>query len=199
MSIYDGLVRVPDVDREIERAANYLYGIPFGVERAMYSAFNRAAYAGRTAGVRALRMEYTVPYKTVLESMAIKKADRKNLTATVTSKGSNLRLSEFRHKPTTDTTGGRRAQVRVSVRKGSDKPIGQGFIHKGNVKQRVGKTRYPVKPLYGPAVPVMMNNPDVVNAMQNAMIETAVKRLDHETGRILAGHGRKTAGGANRW
>lgn len=193
------IMGIEDVEREIERAAQYLSGVPFGVERAMIGAFNRAAMAGRTEGARQVRAEYTVPYKEVLKSYKLDRATRQKISASVESKGASLRLSTFRHNPKTDTTGARRRQVRVSVKQGSAKPIGQGFVHKGNIFQRVGKTSRPIKHLAGPAIPVMLNNPNVVDAVQGRMVEVSIKRLDHEVGRILAGHGRQTRSGANRW
>lgn len=78
--------------------------------------------------------------------------------------------------------------MRVAVKRGGKKPIGQGFIHEGRIFQRVGKSSYPVQFLHGVAVPVMLNKPQVVDAVQNAQMEKAVERLDHEVSRLLAGH-----------
>jgi len=179
---------VEEVEREIERAAKYLVGIKGGTERALFHAFNRAAFAGRTAGNRAVRKVYTIPAKNVRDSFKMELANRNNLEATLTSRGGRVALHTFRHNPRTDTTGARRRQVRVSVKQGSAKPIGQGFIHEGKIFQRVGKSSYPIQFLHGIAIPVMLNNPDVVDAVQEKMMETAVKRLDHEVTRMLAGY-----------
>ncbi len=179
---------VEEVEREIERAQKYLAGIPRGAERAMMHAFNRAASAGKKAGAKAVSARYTIPPKRVKKAFRTIRANTKNLEATLESRDRRLALHTFRHNPRTDTTGGRRRQVRVAVKRGSAKPIGQGFIHEGKIFQRVGKSSYPIQFLHGVAIPVMLNNPDVVDAVQDKMMETAVKRLDHEVTRMLAGY-----------
>ena len=51
--------------------------------------------------------------------------------------------------------------------------------------QRIGKTRLPIEKKIGPAVPSMIGNPDVVEAIEEKTQEAVVKRLDHEVNRIL--------------
>lgn len=182
------LTGVEEMEREIERARIYLIGIPRGVERAVMHSFNRAASAGKKAGAKAVSARYTVPPKRVKKAFRTIRANTKNLEATLESRDRRLALHTFRHNPKTDTTGARRRQVRVAVKRGSTKPIGQGFIHEGKIFQRVGKSSYPIQFLHGLAVPVMLNNSEVVNAVQDTMMGKAKERLDHEVSRLLAGH-----------
>lgn len=180
---------VEEVEREIERAQKYLAGIPRGAERAMMHAFNRAVSAGKKQGAKAVGARYTIPPKRVKKAFRTIRANTKNLEATLESRDRRLALHTFQHNPKTDTTGARRRQVRVAVKRGSaKKPIGQGFIHEGKIFQRVGKTSYPIQFLHGLAIPVMLNNPDVVGVVQDTMMDKTVERLDHEVERLLAGY-----------
>lgn len=170
-----------------EKAAKLLAGIPNGVETAMSRAFNRALQEGRTAGTREVTKQYTVKAKDVRSTFAMKRASKSNLEAELSSKGQRLPLSSFAHRPSTDTTGARRQQVRVGVKKGGLKPLGQAFVHNGRILQRLGSTSYPVQQKFGAAVPSMLNNDDVVDVVVETMNKSVDKRLEHEAGRILEG------------
>ena len=52
---------------------------------------------------------------------------------------------------------------------------------------RQGATRLPIKMLFGPSVPGLLNNEQVVDAVMEKLEETAESRLDHEILRILEG------------
>ena len=178
-----------DVEKNsIEKAKNLLSGIPNGFEKAMVRSLNRALQEGRTAGTREASRRYTVKAKEIRPTFKMHRASGSNLEAELSSKGGNLPLSSFAHRPNTDTTGANRKQVRVGVKKGGLKPLGQGFIWKGQVMQRLGKTSYPIQQKYGPAVPVILNNDEIVDKVVETMGEAVDKRLEHETQRILEGH-----------
>lgn len=174
----------------LERAEKLLAGIPGGITKATYRALNRSLQEGRTAATREATKLYTVKSKSVRESMAMHRANSKNLNAELVSRGKNLPLASFTHRPTHDTTGARRKQVRVGVKKDGLKPLGQGFIHKGQIYQRLGKTSYPIQFKYGLAAPVMLNNEQIVDKVLETMEKSVEKRLEHETNRLLNGEGR---------
>lgn len=181
-------VNVETEKNAIEEASKLLEGIPGGIEKAMSRALNRALQEGRTAATREVSRRYTVKAKEVRPTFKMHKASNSKLEADLSSTGENLPLSSYLHRPTTDTTGAQRKQVRVGVKKGGLKPLGQGFIWKGRVMQRVGQTRLPVEQKYGPAVPVILNNDEIVDKVVETMGESVDKRLEHETRRILEGN-----------
>ena len=171
-----------------ERASKLLEGIPGGIEKAMVSAQNRALQEGRTAGTREVTKVYTVKAKDVRSSFAMHRASKSDMNAELVSRGKRLPLSTFAHTPKYDTTGANRRQVRVGVLKGGVKPLGQGFIHKGMVMQRLYSHRLPVQQKYGPAIPSMLDNEQVVDKVVETMGNAVDKRLEHETNRILNGY-----------
>lgn len=180
-------IYVETVDDSIERASVLLSRIPNGLRTVITRALNRSLYEGRTSAIREVRKEYTVRARDVRPTFKMHRANKKDLNAELKSRGSNLELTLFSHKPKTDTTGARRRQIRVGVKKGGLKPIGQGFIHKGRIFQRLGETSYPVQLKFGIAVPVMLNNDDVSGEVLDTMRASFVKRLDHETDILLSG------------
>lgn len=180
---------IADTEKAIERAQRLLAGIPGGVQVAMYRSMNRALQEGRTVAVREGAKHYTLKSRDVRSSFKMNKAARANLNAELISTGTNLPLSRYAHKPQTDTTGARRKPIRVGVKKsGGMKPLGQGFIWQGKVMQRVGASRLPVAHKYGPAVPSILDNPQVVDAVTDKMTEAVERRMEHETLRLLEGN-----------
>lgn len=171
----------------IDKAIKYLSGVPGGFETAMMRASNRALQEGRTAAVREATKQYTVKARDIRPTFKMHRASKANLQASLESKSGRLPLSTFAHRPTTDTTGANRKQVRVSVKKGGLKPLGQAFVHDGRILQRLGRTSYPVQQKFGPAVPSMLDNDEVVDKVVETMAKSVDKRLDHEVGRILDG------------
>ena len=54
--------------------------------------------------------------------------------------------------------------------------------------QRVGASRYPIAQKHGPAVPSILDNPQIAEAVVNKMDAAVEKRLHHETMRLLEGN-----------
>lgn len=178
-------VNVETEQSAFDRASKMLEGIPGGVEQAMMRAQNRALQEGRTAGTREVTKTYSVKAKDVRSTFAMHRASKSDLNAELVSRGKRLPLSIFAHTPRQDTTGANRKQVRVGVLQGGLKPLGQAFIHKGMVMQRLYAHRLPVQQKFGPSIPSMLDNEQVVDKVVDTMQKAVDKRLEHETNRIL--------------
>lgn len=172
----------------LEKAAKLLSEVPNGYEAAVSRSMNRAATAGRFAAVSTIRQEYTIKASTVRRNFTIHKATRSDLEALVTSKGPRIPLVNYKTRPKTDTTGNARKPVRVAVKaRGGLKPLGKSFVYRGKILQRLDTSSLPVQEVYGPAIPVLSGNNEVVDNVEKTMQETFLKRLDHETGYLLGG------------
>lgn len=183
--VSDGQGRYKDA---LEKAAKLLSEVPNGYEAAVSRSMNRAATAGRSAAVSTIRQEYTIKASTVRRNFSIHKATRSDLEALVTSKGPRIPLVNYKTRPKTDTTGNTRKPVRVAVKaRGGLKLLGKTFVYRGRILQRLGTSSLPVQEVYGPAIPVLSGNNEVVDNVEKAMQETFLKRLDHETGYLLGG------------
>lgn len=178
-------IQVTATSEQIEQAMRMLEGIPGGAEKALSLAMNRSLDSAKTEAVRAVADEYTVSRKNIRPTMRVKKSNASNLEAEIVSTGASLPLMEFKVAPRSDTTGNRRQPIRVQVKRGGGDTLTRSFIHAGRVHERIEETRLPIRPLSGPAVPVMLNNEQVVERVERKALETVEKRLDHEVGRLL--------------
>ena len=169
----------------LETAAQRLEGIPDGINTAVMRSFNRALSEGRTAATREVAKQYTLKAKDVRPSFAMHQASRSSLNAELVSRGARLPLETFAHRPRTDTTGNKRKEIRVSVRRGALKPLGQAFVYRGQILQRLGSTRLPVQKKFGPAIPSMLEDNQVADVVVETLSKSVDKRLEHETIRLL--------------
>lgn len=179
--------RVELDEQALKRASRLLETIPRGYQTALSRAFNRALQEGRTEATKAVTQEYTLKAKQVRPTFKMQKASKTRLEASLDSTGADLPLEDYKHRPHSDTTGAKRKRVKVGVKKGGLKEIDRGFIWKGRVMRRAGRARLPIERRYGPAVPVTLNNEEVVENIVDKMGASVNKRLEHETNRLLNG------------
>lgn len=173
-------------ESDMKKATRLLSGCSEAIPSVFSNAMNRAAEQGRTAAIRCVTKEYTVKARTVRETMNIKKASKDDLKTELTSRGSRLPLRDFRHSPSTgDTTGSNRKQIRVAVKRGSMRPLENAFVYRGRIFQRLGSARLPVEQKFSNAVPVMLNNENVVKEVTETMENAMSRRLDYEVKRTL--------------
>lgn len=169
----------------LSEASKLLAHLPNGIETALSRSLNRAMTEGRTVAIESVTDEYTIKPREVRSTFSVRRASRRHLQASLTSRGESVPLSKYAHHPKADTTGKKRREVKVGVRKSAMKPLAQGFIHDGFVLQREGRTSYPIRVAYGPAVPVAMANETVSDEVLETMEASVAKRLEHETLRLL--------------
>lgn len=182
------MIKVVVKNDSLERAEQLLIGLPGGFQQALVSSLNRALLEARTTGAREGAKRYTAKVGIIRKTMAMHRASKSNIEAELVSRGRRLPMRYFAHKPKTDTTGAKRRLVTSEIRRGSLKPIGQGFVYHGMIMQRVGAASLPVQQLYTLSVPNILNNPEIVDAVQNKMVQAVEKRLEHETIRLLKGY-----------
>lgn len=176
----------------------YAIGIfdTFGRSRkAIGNALTRAAAAGKTAVKKQITQEYTISQSEFL-------AQTKNINHAYQYSSGDVNvvfgfrgyvIPLLRFKTGVNSEGRIVTQVK---RSGAAETLNHAFVarfggHSPRVYERVGKERFPVKQLYGPATPQMIGaNEDVTDAMEKQVIETFEQRIDHEILRIMNGWGR---------
>ncbi len=147
------------------------------LHRAVARASSRAATAARTAGTKELRAMYTIKAGAMKSRTSIKKEFD---GATLLIRGSVERIEKFRTRVKRGPGGG----VFASVKQGITTKVPRSFEVDGHMFKRDGKGRYPYRGLYGPAVPQMFGNPDVLNVMETRGNEVFETRLYHEVTRL---------------
>ncbi len=176
---------------QIERAELLLRNIRGGAGKAMARAINRSVQSARASMVRSAREEYTAKARAIRNTISIKKASNSNPEAVIKSEGSPLPLREFSVSPRTEN-GKRRSPIRVSVKKGQKSSFERAFVVRTggsvNVFSRIGSNRLPIEKLYGPSVPQMIGNENVITRVSDDATKMMEKRLDHEIERMLEGN-----------
>lgn len=180
-------ITVPQIEKLQEKLKDMPEKIPVVTARAM----NRAIEAARTQAARSVRETYHVKHGDVIKTIKVKKAHAGDLEANFSSKGETLKLVKFRVKANKPLPT-RGKYVVASVKKGSSKMVNKTFmakIFKGepNVYSRVGTKRFPVRAHYGPSIPQMAGNEQVISKVEKRAEEVLDKRLDHEISRVLGG------------
>jgi len=190
-------------DRAIQKAETLLGGIESALPKVQYRVINRSIAAAQSVIIKAVPKEYVIDKEIVKNAVNLKYASAVKPIGLVLSSGGTIQLSKF---AVSREFIGKRATVKAQVKRdGSPKHIKRAFAaqmkevgfganrrvtdqgHIG-VYRRVGKSRFPIKELYGPSVPQMVGSEIVMKQAENKAIETMDKRTDHEINRILEGH-----------
>jgi len=178
-------------DKQFEHAKLILSRIPKGIEKAMASAINRAAQSGRTAAVKKVRERYYIKASTIREPLKIERASPSSPMAILRAAGRVISLSKFKIRPTAPTPGKPKTVV-ATVVKGQGGAIQRAFVarmpagHIG-VYRRKGGPRLPIIELYGPSVPQMVGNEEVIRTLEEKAQQTLDERMEHEITRLLEG------------
>lgn len=146
--------------------------------RAIKAAAKRAATAARTEGSKRLRKIYTMRASDVKARTQIK-ADSNGSTLLI--RGPVERVEKYKAKE-------RAAGIFVTIKRGNGGIVPRSFSYDGNFIARKGKARYPLKGLYGPSVPQLFGNAEILDAMQERGAEVMERRLEHEIDRMLGGN-----------
>lgn len=144
---------------------------------AIRRATKRASTSARTSGTKRLRSIYTIHASDLKARSLIKKVDD---GALLKFRGGMEPVTKYRAQE-------RASGIFVSVKRGGGKKVARSFSLKGRFVAREGKERYPIKGLYGPAVPQLFENQEVMDTMEKRGSEILEKRLEHELDLILKG------------
>ncbi|RAV18827.1 phage tail protein [Paenibacillus contaminans] len=162
------------------------------VRQSFYSALSRTTQRLKTESGRKARETYIVKTKTVTDQVVLRRGSASSLSSELRWKGRNLPLLQFRTTPRNIPAKQPRVLKAAVKRAGGNKPIDGAFLarmstgHIG-VFRRSARRRLPIGELYGPAVPIMLNNPGVVEHLERVANETMDQRLEHELNRRLGG------------
>jgi hypothetical protein len=180
---------------QVKRALRELGHIQSGAPRALSAALNKTATGAKTDTVRILSKAYTVKQKDLREAISVgKKASPSSLTASVLGRYVTMPLSRFSIRPRSIGKKRPRGGITATVKRGESKKIKSAFIvmvgAKPLVMMRAGAKRLPIKKLYGPSIPYMMDNDGVAEQVMKLAQARLDKNLDHEIARIEKGFGK---------
>lgn len=147
--------------------------------KAAIGAINRTVTKTAALISKETRVRYIVKAADVKSSLKKKKATKASLSASVVSTGSPLPLVSFK------VTKSRRGPMKAKVlKKGALKPV-QGLYqnekarYKGVLLRKTG-ARYPVKSPFGPSIPTMIGNEEVLGRLTPQISAFLNQRFLHE-------------------
>ena len=186
-------ITVDVAEDSLDRVTKLLAGIHGGIYKAVGSTLTRAASAGKTVAKRSVTKEYAISQSEFLARTRninhfVRESDG-GISVVFGFRGNVIPLMKF------NTRVNNNGQVVTQVkRSGAVATLDRAFAaqmggHRG-IYELVGVERFPVKELFGPATPQMMySNEAVTDEMEDKMVETYEKRIDHEILRVLNGWG----------
>lgn len=174
--------------KELERVEKMLSTIPKGIEKATSSAINRTLQSTRASATRKVRERYDIKAKDVRGTISLKRAGTFNPNGAMISRGTPIPLMQFKVNPGKPNPS-RRKPVFASVKR-SGGTIKSAFVtsfdsgHTG-VFERVGRSRLPLRELYGPSTPQMIGEETIIQELGEEAKEIMLTRLSHEAQRLL--------------
>ncbi|MFC4102914.1 phage tail protein [Paenibacillus xanthanilyticus] len=165
--------------------------------RAMVPALNRVGQQVKTRASRKVRETYDIKAKEINQRVTLRRSTKDSMITDLRWRGGNLPIIKFRTNPNKprDPMKPPPKVLRASVKRSGMKPVPGAFVTKVGrgehlgVFKRAGRRRLPIREVMGPAVPVMVNNPEIIDDLETFARDTLDRRLDHEMTRQLKKEG----------
>lgn len=205
-------IKVGINERNLSSAIQHLTGIKNGLPLAIMRAINRTLSGVKTDAQKAVKEHVTLPMKHIRPAFYVRKASKNNMAGYVAA-AMNYKpaLIDYRVRPKTPyrkarwlsvgrsggsvwEAGGRRPKKGVSGQifsQGRRQVFPGSFVQEmasGHVGifRRTSKDRLPIRELFGPSVPDVLRQPDVLSAVEAKAQERLNARLDHEVQYLLS-------------
>jgi hypothetical protein len=171
--------------RSLNRIASGLSNFEREMPGAVASSLNRTVDFMNTRVGKLVSQEYEITAKDVKKTIKKYKASKGNMKAGIKSTGGTLSFSHFKFTP---KTPGRKAKVKVKIKKKEGykeiKTDPKAFVQivRGslNVWKRKGSRNYPIQILRSLSVPQMIQNANVGNVIQIEASRKLEERVQHE-------------------
>lgn len=188
-------LRIQVDKRQYANLRGELKRLPNGARKAMVSALNKTIPGVRTDAVKAVTSTYAIKAKDARSTMTIRKANKNDLRASLNSRGDAIPLINFQVSPKRATGRRPKSGLMVRVRKSGGGRLRHAFMVSGGryqsgVYQRKDARRFPIKRLFGPAVPSMLKDAGAEKIILGQASARLAKNLDHEVERLLKGYGK---------
>lgn len=174
------MINISYDEANMQRAIGACLMIPKEAKKASISAINRTLTHVRKSASVHVRERYLAKAAAVKKSFTMKKASSGHLAGVAISKGTALPLTAFK------ITRPKRGPMRVKVlRSSSPKPVRGLFVgrfpkgYEGPM-MRTSPSRYPLKTPFGPSIPIMIGNDQVVEKIEADADKFFNARFAHE-------------------
>lgn len=184
--------------RQIDLLSVELQSFPKQTQTAMHHALKRSLDQTKNEIGRIVPKEYAIKSKEVKESFngGVNYPTKENLEASLTSTGKRLSFAHFPFTPKTAVRKGKRAVVKVTIKKSRPKVASKvGFTASTgaksedkvqfNVFRRLGQERFPISPIRTVSIPQMITAEGMEEKIQSFALEKFEQRLEHEMNRAM--------------
>lgn len=167
-------------ERNARLAASLMRSAPSLVQKAAVNAVNRTIITTRKEISKSARGRYVVKAAEVKRALSIDRAKGQSPRGAIIAKGAPLSLSAFRLRER------KRGSMRVQVlRESGLRPVKGLFVKQfprgySGPMLRAQRARYPLASPYGPSVPKMVENQEVLEHVVPIAEETLNQRFLHE-------------------
>lgn len=187
-------IKVANADEIEKRLGNFKSKAPLVLSRAI----NRSIQNVKKNMGKETSQRYYISSSDVKKTVRVVKATKGSLKAAAISSGEGIALSKFKVSPNTPVRyrGASRSPkvYRAGVKKsGGVKPLDgnpKSFVavmksgHTGVFTRKTGDS-LPIRQLFGPSVPQIVKNEDIMSKINTEASETLQKRIDAEINNIL--------------
>jgi len=154
-------------------------------------ALNRAVEATKTQAVKKTAGIYYLKQTDIRGKIKVYKSSKTSLRASAVSADRKLPIEAFKIRPNKPKPK-KPPLIMVEIHRGKPKLFPGAFVIPNlKVYERLGKERYPIKRIWGPAIPQLIGGKKIRVDVQIESQKTYEKRLDHEIKRVLAAVGKK--------
>jgi hypothetical protein len=182
--VFEALVIKSDLPKVELRLGKRYKQAPNVISRAL----NRAAEATKTKAIKETTGKYFLKASDIRPKISTYKSSKTRLRATVIVKDNKMPLEKFKVSPSKPRPKNPPI-LKVGVKRPELKEFSGAFVIPNlKVYKRVGPKRYPIKRIYGPAVPQIISGQKMRYEIQSESYKTYQRRLDHEIKRILEGN-----------
>lgn len=178
---------------DLKRLENMFEAAGDQAPHAVRRALNHVGDRTRTRVVRLLAQQTGAKSRAIRAALTVKRATYSRSYYSIMASGSHIPLKEF---------GARQAKRGVSAKPWNKRRIfGGTFVvgqYGGNAFRRTGDKRFPIKMLWGPAIPKELVKDETAEGFMSFVGQALPDRIGHELGQILSG-GVGRASGRMRW
>lgn len=193
-------IEIKNSDAIIRSIAGKLGNLSKDTPIVLKLAINETAKKTRKLMAKEAQKAYVIKLGSANKYMKIKKATANKPVAVISSKGSPTIVNDHKISPAKMQTGENRPSILKAkvLRKSKMKPLQRDGVkafltkftnsglHKVGVVERVGKERYPIKPIYSPAISQMLGSErNVLNVIQPEVGEILQKEITRQIDRRI--------------
>ena len=167
----------------LDEAVAALSKSPTGLARAIRSAVRRTLRGAKKDAGTKVKQRYTINAGEVIRTIKLKQS---GYNGSMTSSGARNPLRKFNIRPKHRMNPQPKGGVFAMNVRGQGGQIRRAFLQRnGNVYERVGNPRFPIKQLKGPSAPGMLGNPVVGPFIEAKMYQRLGINLEHELAYFL--------------